>query len=81
MLFATDALFFDTIHFKITAVGWRSKDFKHKIMRKILIELQIDWEGYEDVSDELIVEDAIEQKADGVVRIGETVNDKYVELK
>lgn len=50
-------------------------------MRKILIELQIDWEGYEDVSDELIVEDAIEQKADGVVRIGETVNDKYVELK
>lgn len=35
-------------------------------MRKILIELQIDWKGYEDVSDELIVEDAIEQKAEGV---------------
>lgn len=35
-------------------------------MRKILIELQIDWEGYEDVSDELIVEDAIEAKVEGV---------------
>lgn len=35
-------------------------------MRKIVIELQIDWEGYEDVSDDLIVEDAIEAKADGV---------------
>lgn len=35
-------------------------------MRKIIIELQIDWEGYEDVSDELIVEDAIQAKVDGV---------------
>ena len=35
-------------------------------MRKIIIELQIDWEGYEDVSDELIVEDAIEAKVNGV---------------
>lgn len=35
-------------------------------MRKILIELQIDWEGYEDVSDELIIEDAIEARVEGV---------------
>lgn len=35
-------------------------------MRNIIIELQIDWEGYEDVSDELIVEDAIEAKVNGV---------------
>lgn len=35
-------------------------------MRKILIELQVDWEGYEDVSDELIVEDAIQEKVEGV---------------
>ena len=35
-------------------------------MRKIIIELQVDWEGYEDVSDDLIVEDAIEAKVEGV---------------
>ena len=35
-------------------------------MRKIVIELQVDWDGYEDVIDELIVEDAIEARLDGV---------------
>ena len=35
-------------------------------MRKILIELKIDWDGYDDVSDELIIEDAIQAKCDGV---------------
>lgn len=35
-------------------------------MRKIIIELQVNWEGYEDVADELIVEDAIEAKVNGV---------------
>jgi hypothetical protein len=35
-------------------------------MRKILIELEIDWEGYDDVADELIVQDAIQARVDGV---------------
>lgn len=35
-------------------------------MRKILIELQVDWEGYDDVCDELVVEDAIQPKSKGV---------------
>ncbi len=35
-------------------------------MRKIIIELEIDWEGYDDVADELIVQDAIQARVDGV---------------
>jgi len=39
---------------------------ENKAMRKIIIELQIDWDGYEDVADEIIVDDAIEAKLSGV---------------
>lgn len=35
-------------------------------MRKIIIELQVEWDDYEDVADELIVEDAITAKVEGV---------------
>lgn len=35
-------------------------------MRKIIIELQVDWNNYDDVCDELVVEDAIEARMDGV---------------
>lgn len=34
--------------------------------RKIIIEVLIDWEDYEDVCDELLLEDAIEAKVEGV---------------
>ena len=35
-------------------------------MRKILIELEIDWEDSNDVCDEIMVEDAIQAKCEGV---------------
>lgn len=34
--------------------------------RKILVEVEIDWENYEDVSDELIIDDAINLPFEGV---------------
>lgn len=34
--------------------------------RKILIEVSIDWDGYEDVHDEIIIEDAITTEKAGV---------------
>lgn len=34
--------------------------------RKILVEVEVDWENYDDVIDELIIEDAIEVKAEKV---------------
>lgn len=41
--------------------------------RKILVEVEIDWEDYEDVSDELIIEDALTSKFEGVeIRVVET---------
>lgn len=35
-------------------------------MRKIIIEVSIDWPDYDDVDDMLVIEDAIEAKVDGV---------------
>jgi hypothetical protein len=34
--------------------------------RTILLKLTVDWEDYEDVCDELVIEDAIREVADGV---------------
>lgn len=38
----------------------------NKPTRKIKLILEIDWEGYEDVDEQLILEDAIREVADGV---------------
>lgn len=46
-------------------------------MRKIIVEIQVEWDGYDDVCDELVVEDALSIKKDGITwRVVKQVCDK-----
>lgn len=50
--------------------------------RQIFAIIEVDWEGYEDVSDELVLEDAIGPKVGGVeIFLDEAMHASYADLK